>query len=203
MRYVWYDASMTDSIASQTQVLSFWFGDEYEKGNEKEGKNFWFTKRDETDQYIRERFEATVSAARRGKLDTWAGTARGRLALIIVLDQFPRNIHRDTPEAFASDAQALALAKEGIVKGMDKELEGHEQAFFYMPFMHSEDLADQERSVALFTKLAEAGTWDASWAIKHKKVIDRFGRYPHRNSILGRVSTPEELEYLKDPNAGF
>lgn len=200
---VWYDASMTDSIASQNHVLSFWFGDDFEATPVGEKKSFWFTKSDKTDQAIHERFEATVVAARMGKLDTWAGVARGRLALIIVLDQFPRNIYRDTPGAFASDALALGLAREGVVKGMDQELGGHERAFFYMPFMHSEELKDQERSVALFTKLAEEGAWSVEWAIKHKEVIDQFGRYPHRNKILGRDSTREEEEYLRKPDAGF
>lgn len=193
----------TTPRATPESILSFWFGNEYEASEAGEAKDFWFTKSDTTDAYIREHFGNTVKAARRGECDAWEKTPHGRLALIIVLDQFPRNIYRDTPNAFSSDTQALALAQEGIMAGVDQELTGHERVFFYMPFMHSERIEDQETSVKLFDQLEREGVWSASWAHKHKDVIDQFGRYPHRNAIVGRISTPEELEYLSKPGAGF
>jgi uncharacterized protein (DUF924 family) len=124
---------------------------------------------------------------------------------VIVLDQFTRNVHRDTPQAFAGDARALSTAEYAIERGFERDLGGFERWFLYLPFEHSEDLAMQERSLALFAKLA-ADTGDRSpleWAEKHAAVIRRFGRYPHRNAILGRESTPEEAAFLREPGSGF
>jgi uncharacterized protein (DUF924 family) len=138
-------------------------------------------------------------------------TSRGRLALILLLDQLPRSIHRGTPEAFAQDAAARQVADSGLAAGADRLLRPIERLFFYLPFEHSEDLADQHRSVRLFRELGESvlesqrdvfsGFLD--YAVRHREVIERFGRFPHRNRILGRESTPEELAFLEEPGSSF
>ena len=171
----------------------------------------WFQKDDAFDAMLRERFGATIEAARTGRLDAWAQHAEGRLALLIVLDQFTRNVFRGQPASFAADAQALALAVEGIERGHDQAVPPMARIFCYLPLEHAEDGAMQARSVALFTALRDApdaepkaffnGTLD--YAHKHQDVIARFGRFPHRNAILGRASSPEETEYLAQPGSGF
>lgn len=161
----------------------------------------WWSKNELVDFTITQRFGTTLQAARRGELHEWRDTAHGRLAEIIVLDQFSRQIHRDTPEAFAADGMALVLAQEALRSGTDKALADHERAFLFMPFMHSESAAMQALSVRLFD---QPGLEDKlRFARAHKVIIDRFGRYPHRNRILGRSSTVEEEAFLQQPGSSF
>ena len=164
----------------------------------------WFTKSEATDQLVRQHFADTVEEALSGKIDDWAATPHGALASILVLDQFTRNIFRDSPRAFAGDGQALRLASNLVDRNDDRLLSPIERWFAYMPFEHSEFLNDQIESVRLFSQLAKDGLDEPlAWAVKHHDVIKRFGRFPHRNSILGRESTPEEIEFLKEPGSRF
>jgi uncharacterized protein (DUF924 family) len=181
-------------------VLEFWFG-----GEPHATREVWFRKDPAFDAAIRERFGEAVTAALAGEFSDWRGTPRGTLARVILLDQFTRNIHRDTPLAFAGDAAALADASAAVDRGFDRELDYFERWFLYLPFEHSEDWAMQERSLELYTQLeAETGrSGPLEWAEKHAAVIRRFGRYPHRNAILGRVSTPEEIAFLAEPGSSF
>jgi len=190
-------------VTAPDEVLDYWFG---APGSPERGSTraLWFTKSAQTDAEVRERFAAAVEAALAGGLREWADTPRGALALIVLLDQFTRNIHRDTPRAFAGDAQALALARQLVAAGDDRRLTPHERWFAYLPFEHSEALADQHESLRLFAALdAEAPLGALEWARKHYEVIERFGRYPHRNAILGRQSTAEEIEFLQQPGSRF
>lgn len=174
-------------------VLHFWF-------EEVESKKWWV--KDSTfDQLIRDRFGDVNAQAVRGELFSWRKTAEGRLAEIIVLDQFSRIMFRDTPAAFAQDSLALVLAQEAVFAGADKSLPEKQCSFLYMPFMHSESLVIHELAVELFSKPGLEGNLD--FEMKHKVIIEKFGRYPHRNKILGRESTAEEIEFLKQPNSGF
>lgn len=186
------------------RVLDYWFG---APGSPEHGRMraLWFTKSAATDEEIRWRFGALVEAALRGELSHWAGDdTRQALALIVLLDQFPRNIFRDSARAFAGDASALAVAKGLVADGRDSRLPPPERLFVYLPFEHSEDLADQRESLRLFGALAEAGHPELLvWAQKHAEVIDRFGRYPHRNALLGRESTAAEIEFLRQPGSRF
>lgn len=171
----------------------------------------WFAKDDAFDTELRQRFGATLAAARAGQLDTWTDNAECRLALIIVLDQFSRNIFRGEAESYAADAQALSLALEGIARGHDQAVLPMARIFFYLPLEHAEDLALQERAVALCEALqrdpkAEPQAFfdtTLDFARQHHDVIRRFGRFPHRNAILGRQNTPDEQAYLAQPGAGF
>jgi uncharacterized protein (DUF924 family) len=184
-------------------ILEFWFG---APGSPEHGqsRDLWFKKSDTTDALIRERYGQALESGLRGELDDWASTPRGALALIVVLDQFARNIHRDTPRAFEGDPAALELAAKLVDGGGDRELVPVERWFAYMPFEHSESLLHQYESVRLFEQLAQAGLDSPlAWARQHFDVIRRFGRFPHRNELLGRVSTPEELEFLKLPGSRF
>jgi uncharacterized protein (DUF924 family) len=186
------------------RVLDYWFG---APGSPERGRMraLWFTKSAATDEEIRARFGALVEAALRGELSHWAeGDMRDALALIVLLDQFTRNIFRDSARAFAGDVAALAVAKGLVAGGRDGQLPPPERLFVYLPFEHSEHGADQRESLRLFGELAEAGHPDLLvWAQKHAEVIDRFGRYPHRNALLGRESTPEEIEFLRQPGSRF
>lgn len=206
---------MSDSmagVASPQDVLTFWFGaqplDEAAMlGVQKQ----WFQKSTSFDGQIRQRFGATLVAALAGKLGRWAGDAEGRLAHIVVLDQFTRNAFRGQAASFAGDVQALALALEGLERGDDQHLPPLARPFLYLPLEHSEDLVLQQRSVRLFDALrtqaegevAKSLAVAADYAHKHLAVIEQFGRFPHRNAILGRTSTPQELDYLAQPGAGF
>lgn len=186
-------------------VLEFWFG---APGSVEHGslRKCWFEKDPAFDAEIRRRFLALVDEAAAGRLDGWADRPEGLLALIVLLDQFPRNLFRDAPRAFATDAQALALAQQALAQGVDAQLMPVARAFIYLPFEHSEDLAMQDRAVALFSALAQHGEAFAAYldyAERHRDVIRRFGRFPHRNAILGRTSTPEEIAFLARPSAGF
>lgn len=190
---------------SPTDILDFWFGkpdsDEYGRP-----RKCWFEKNPAFDEEIRRRFLPLLEAAAAGQRDDWASQPESLLALIVLLDQFPRNLFRDTPRAFATDGMALALAQQAVAEGFDVRLRPLQKVFVYLPFEHSEEIAMQDRSVALFTTLAGNGKEFASYldyAERHREVIRRFGRFPHRNAILGRASTPEEIEYLARPGAGF
>jgi uncharacterized protein (DUF924 family) len=188
---------------SASDILQFWFG-EPGSADYLRQRPLWFTKSDETDRAIAERFGATVEAALLGQHDDWAATPRGALALVIALDQFTRNIFRGTPRAFAGDARALALSTRLVDTARDLALAPAERWFVYMPFEHSERLLDQYESVRLFERLAADGLEaPLDWARRHFDVIRQFGRFPHRNAILGRTSTPEEVEFLKQPGSGF
>ena len=190
-------------MTTAQEVLDFWFGApgaaEYGKARE-----FWFRKSQATDDLIRARFGAEVDAALRGERDAWAQTVIGTRALILLLDQFTRNIFRGTKRAFAGDERALELARALVAAGEDRKLAPLARWFVYLPFEHSESIEVQRESLRLFGELAAAGLAEALvWAQKHYDLIARFGRYPHRNRILGRASTAEELEYLAQPGAGF
>lgn len=175
------------------QVLKFWF--------EKLTPQQWFAKSDELDSLIKVRFTELLKLASQCELFDWRQSAEGRLAEIIVLDQFSRNIYRDHAKAFAHDPLALALAQEAISVGADKLLSDQQKAFLYMPFMHSESRLVHEQAVKLFSQPGLEMNLD--FELKHKAIIDEFGRYPHRNEILGRISTPEEMGFLKQPNSSF
>ena len=184
-------------------VLDFWFRTD---GSPATGtvRELWFTKSEATDSEIRERFGTITDAALRGDLHDWALSADGTLALILVLDQFTRNVFRDTPRAFAGDAAALGYARHLVYSGADRNFRTLQRWFIYMPFEHSENLVDQYESVRLFSSLADDGEGaPLVWARKHYDVIRRFGRFPHRNDILGRTSTPEETEFLSRPGSRF
>lgn len=176
-----------------SRVLSFWF--------KEIDRALWFKKDSDFDQLLHERFGALHAQASLGELSVWRDSAHGRLAEIIVLDQFSRNLYRDQAKAFAQDGMALVLAQEAVRNGMDAELTAMERVFLYMPYMHSESLKVHGEAVALFTRLGIQGNLD--FELKHKAIIERFSRYPHRNSVLGRESTPEELAFLSQPGSAF
>jgi len=182
-------------------VLEFWFQGDRDRFRAER----WFGKVPEFDALCRERFAFTVQAALDGALDPWAATPDGTLALVIVLDQLPRNIHRGSYLAFAGDAHARRVARGAVAGGVDAHLTPVERVFLYLPFEHSEDLADQDLSVRLFAALpAEPQFSKASAAAeRHRAVIRRFGRFPHRNAALGRISTPAEEAHLAEPGSGF
>ncbi len=182
-------------------ILSFWFGDPNspDYGN---SKSFWFQSTPPLDLEIRENFEDVYKQAINNDLDSLMETPEGCLALIILLDQFPRNMYRGTSQAFASDPKALDVAKFALSEGFDQNLSSFQKMFLYLPFEHSENLKDQEKSVELFKALNDEEGLE--YAIQHRDIITRFGRFPHRNSILGRINTPEELLFLKNPGThGF
>ena len=185
-------------------VLAFWFG---APGSPERGqaRAEWFRKDERFDEEIRRRFGEAVAIALAGGFGEWCATAEGSLARILLLDQFTRNLFRGTARAFAGDERALATAEDAVARGFDRELALRERWFVYMPFEHAESVEAQHRSLELFGALArEMGDEDPLvWARKHAEVIFRFGRYPHRNAILGRRSTPEEEAYLREPGAGF
>lgn len=176
-----------------SSVINFWFSETDPKK--------WFQGGEEFDQEIRERFLPMLECACRGELYTWRNHAEGRLAEILVLDQFSRNIFRDTPEAFSQDVLALVLAQEMVERKIDESLPTQMRAFAYMPYMHSESLLIHEEARRLFSLpgLEE----NLRFEIAHENILKRFGRYPHRNKILGRKTTPEEAEFLKAPGSSF
>lgn len=191
-------------------VLDFWFGPAGRAAEVAERQTrLWFGKSEENDRAVAERFATTLVAATAGELDPWAATPHGRLALVIVLDQFPHHVHRDRPQAFATDPLAQSLA--ALDAGEDVQLAPIERVFLYLPLEHAESLAMQERSVALFEKLAREADADEralfdnflDYARQHRDVVARFGRFPHRNAILARPSSPEEIEFLEQPGSRF
>ena len=177
------------------EVLRFWFGEGAERGK---AHKRWFEKNSTFDAEIRSRFLPLYEELAR--CNDWLSRPSYCLARIVVLDQFPRNMFRGTARAFAADAKALAAARHAVEKGFDRDMLPVEKQFVYLPFEHSESLADQERACELMKPLGE-DLYD--WAVRHKRIIERFGRFPHRNEILGRESTPEEIEFLKQPGSGF
>ena len=197
-----------------SQVLNFWFGDlrENELPSEEKQKTWWM-KSGEFDRLVEEKFGDLVTLAENGDISSWLETPLGTLAFIIVVDQFPRNIHRDGPGAFSRDALALRACRGGIEKGFDRGLHPVHRVFFYLPLMHSEDPETQRLSVETYSELEKEYenepeirknlACSVDFAARHSDIIKRFGRYPHRNAALGRKSTPEEIEFLKEPGSSF
>ena len=175
---------MSAKIASPADVLAFW---------RDAGRDKWFTRDDSFDAEIREKFLATYEAAAAGKLSAWEDSAEDTLALVIVLDQFPRNMFRDDARIFAADPVARAVANRALKRGYDQDLPAEDRSFLFLPFMHSEELADQLRCVELYRA---AGNADLKYAEEHRDIIRRFGRFPHRNVLLGRETTAEEQAFL-------
>lgn len=175
------------------EVINFWF-EEIEPSQ-------WWTKDDEFDELIRLRFSDVHDQAVKCELFEWRRYPQGRLAEIIVLDQFSRNMFRETPKAFSQDEMALLLSQESISLGVDKLLRPHERGFIYLPLMHSESIVIHETAEAVYRQFGDQSS--LKFELKHKKIIQRFGRYPHRNKILGRESTEEEIEFLKQPGSSF
>jgi uncharacterized protein (DUF924 family) len=198
-------------------ILDYWFkglDDRTEVDLELPHVKRWFSGDKATDREIRERFEADHLQAARGEYKAWENTPRGRLALVILLDQFPRNLYRNSPKAFATDPMALDLCSRSMEDGFDELLALIERTFLYMPLMHAESVEMQEKSkqqLSLLVELAKERspmnvgyfTYSHEFAVKHAVIIERFGRFPHRNAILGRLSTPEEVEFLKGPDSSF
>lgn len=175
------------------EVLSFWF--------QEIDPRLWWSAEPSFDRLIRQRFLQVMQASAAGELYEWRATARGRLAEVIVLDQFSRNVYRNTPQAFAQDPMALVLAQEAVSAGALASLDPSERSFLLLPYMHSESRKVHVVAEALYREFAPAGNYE--FELKHKAIIDRFGRYPHRNDILGRPSTPDEIEFLKQPGSRF
>lgn len=199
---------MTD--ATPEEILSFWFGDDVQAGSWKDRVDIWFSGGPELDEEIRRKFGDVYDAACAGKLSSWADRAYGRLALIILLDQYSRNIHRGRAEAFEHDAVALQLALDCVQEGHDRQLLPIERLFAYMPLMHAEDIDIQRQGLILFTALADEAREDYPFldkavesAQEHHDIIERFGRFPHRNAVLGRSPTPEEETFLAEGGATF
>ncbi|WP_445116885.1 DUF924 family protein [Acinetobacter sp. WZC-1] len=174
-------------------VLDFWFSPET--------RPFWFAKSDDFDRQLHTRFNHVLEQARQCELYSWRETAQGRLAEIIVLDQFSRNLFRNQAASFAQDPLALALAQEAVSLKLDQQLVPEQRPFLYIPFMHSESRLIHEQALQLFESLGIPVNLE--FEKKHKVIIDRFGRYPHRNAVLGRPSTAEEQEFLTQPNSSF
>jgi uncharacterized protein (DUF924 family) len=175
------------------EVLSFWFREI--------DPQLWWSAEPDFDERVRRRFLDVLRQATAAELYEWRATPRGRLAEIIALDQFSRNVYRNTPQAFAQDPLALALAQEAVAAGALASLDPTERSFLLLPYMHSESRRIHVVAEALYREFAPAGNYD--FELKHKAIIDRFGRYPHRNEILGRTSTPEEVEFLRQPGSRF
>ncbi|BAL22524.1 DUF924 family protein [Azoarcus sp. KH32C] len=205
-------------IETPASICRFWFGTDTAARTGPDDAavaarqaKLWWRKDRETDGVIRRRFAAWLDRAAAGELDDWVATPRGRLALILLTDQFSRNMHRDTAQAFAYDPLARRWCVEGLAAGANAALRPIERVFFCLPLEHSESLADQQRVVALFGRLADevpdAGraTFDdyTDYAIRHRDIIARFGRFPHRNRLLGRTSTDDEIAFLREPGSSF
>jgi len=204
-------------MENKRQILAYWFSDlDDDTSLNMDLPLFrrWFGKDDSTDREIRERFEPVYLRAVRDEYNEWEDTPLGRLALVILFDQFPRNMYRETPGAFETDPRALALCLRSIEDGCDKKLNLIQRLFLYMPMMHSESVEIQEKSKHYFGMLVEAArqrnpanadffNYSYEYAVKHYVIIERFGRYPHRNQALGRKSTAAEIEFLKGPDSSF
>jgi uncharacterized protein (DUF924 family) len=185
-------------------ILEYWFGNK-NKADYGKPKKFWFNKNNKVDEEIKQQFSIDYELAKQGVLDSWKNEPQSCLALILLLDQIPRNIFRDQPQMYATDAKALNMTKFAIKHNFDQELLPVERWFIYLPFEHSENIDHQCQAVALFRTLSHdpdsAITID--YAIRHFEVIRQFGRFPHRNQILGRETTPEEAEFLQQPGSSF
>ena len=193
-------------------IREFWFGtNPDDAATAQQGAKMWWSKNPEIDLQICERFARDVTAAGMRERDAWSATPEGALALILLTDQFPRNIHRGAPQAFEYDPLAREWARSAVERGIDRKLRPIERVFVYLPFEHSESVADQALSVKLITQLYQdvpAEQMDIFrgyliFALRHRRVIERFGRFPHRNQILGRPSTPEETAFLQEPGSSF
>ena len=190
-------------------VLEFWFGSDPKAPLAKAPS--WFKKDAAFDRQIKDTFEGLLEQAKKGELDEWRTTSRGLLAFIVLLDQFSRNMYRDTPATFAQDPLALEASMEGQRLGLDRELTTIERQFFYLPMMHAEDLAMQRRCIEAYERLLESAPDDVraftanalDFGKRHLVIVERFGRFPHRNKILGRESTPAEIEFLAQPGSSF
>ncbi len=196
---------MTAMDSTAQSVLDFWFGPADDPGHARP-RAAWFKKDDAFDAEIAARFGPLIDRALAGALDAWQADAATALARILVLDQFTRNAFRGTARSFAGDAPALAAARAMVASGQDRTLTGVQRQFVYLPFEHAEDLAAQDQSLALFAQLerdvpAQAGLLE--WAERHHAIIERFGRFPHRNAVLQRESSAEELAFLQTPGSGF
>lgn len=179
--------------STEKEIIAFWF--------EEIDQSYWFKKDKNFDELVYDRFIEIYKRVFSGNTVQWRTTPEGKLAEIIVLDQFSRNMFRDRPEAFAADALALQLAQEAVQSGDDQKLALQKKSFIYMPYMHSEDLKIHNEAVKLFSQKGLERALD--FEIRHKKIIEQFGRYPHRNKILGRISTAEEIEFLTKDGSGF
>ncbi len=193
-------------------VVEYWFGAvELPPDTTPTTTKLWFGGGPAVDAEIRDRFGALIESAGGGKLDAWAESPIGALALLVLLDQFPRNVYRGTPKSFGFDEKARAIAKAAIARGHDMALPPVMRTFFYLPLEHSEDLGDQHSAVEKFRAAAEACSGDVrkfmdmgvDYALRHQRIIERFQRFPHRNATLGRESTPEEIAFLKEPGSSF
>ncbi len=180
---------------SQREVLDFWFVET--------APVQWFQKNTVFDDMIRDRFLPLYDMAKGGFCDGWTRDADGCLALCLILDQFPRNMFRADPKSFETDAKALSIARDAISKGFDQVLAPVKRRFLYLPFEHSEKLEDQKESVALYENMKDEDPLGYEYALRHFRVIEKFGRFPHRNAVLGRANTDEERDYLSHPDAGF
>lgn len=186
-------------------VMDFWFGRHGDRGRDTPRRQ-WFEKSDAFDEQIRNRFGMLIPRAIGGELQAWSAEPEGAVAHILVLDQFTRNVHRGSAQAFAGDARALAAARALVEAGTDRKLPGVQRQFVYLPFEHAEDIAAQRESLRLFEQLQREAPEVGEllvWAQRHHDIIARFGRFPHRNAALGRSSTAEEIEFLKQPGSGF
>ena len=197
---------MTDAAPLPVEaraVLDFWFGTQ--RTHLGSPRMEWFRKEPKFDEEIRVRFGNLHASASRGGVDAWSASAEPLLALVVILDQFSRNLYRNDARAFAQDEKARGLAQLAVARRDDLALLPVQRQFLYLPFEHSEDLADQERCVELMRSLEafEPTRGLTEWAVKHRDIVARFGRFPHRNAALGRASTPEEVEFLKQPGSGF
>jgi uncharacterized protein (DUF924 family) len=190
--------------ATPEEVLAFWFGREGEEGY-LELREAWFSRDPDFDHEILDRFEEVYEEAVAGELEAWKEEAQSCLALIVVLDQFPRNMFRGDVRMYAADGLALAAARHAVERAYDRELPPFQRMFVYLPFEHSENLENQRFSVELFRRLSEEiGSEDLMvYAVQHLRIVERFGRFPHRNEILRRRTTPEEAEFLKEPGSSF
>jgi uncharacterized protein (DUF924 family) len=194
-------------VETATQILHFWFGEPSAPDSEYgQQRKVWFHKDPEFDQQIRDRFLSAYEQARQGQYNDWRQTAKTALALTLLLDQFPRNMFRGTPRCFATDEQALEVAQAAIAQCYDQQLIPTERMFLYLPLEHSENLAHQNQAVCHFEALIQAAPelqTALDYAYRHRDVIAQFGRFPHRNDILGRPSTREEHEFLQQPGSRF
>jgi uncharacterized protein (DUF924 family) len=198
------------TATTPTAVLSFWFGNDVIGGSWQDRAGIWFSGSPELDEEINRLFGETYTATTSGELQSWADRAYGRLALIILLDQFSRNIHRGQAEAFEYDPLALKLSLDGVQEGHDRQLLPIERLFAYMPMMHAEDVDIQRQALTLFTALADEAGDESPFlhgtvnsAQEHCDIIEQFGRFPHRNAVLGRTPTSEEEAFLAEGGANF
>lgn len=181
--------------AEPSAVLDFWFTPEAQR--------FWFERSEAFDAAVTERLLPLWQPAREGRIDGWTATPDGTVALLVLLDQVPRNCFRNSPLAFSTDAKARGVARQAVDRGFDKALPTERRLFVYMPFEHSEDLGTQVLSMVLFHSLHDGDAEKMKWAARHEEIIRRFGRFPHRNACLGRVSTAEEIAFLREPMSSF